>query len=682
MAAQVRRLHETLRQSEQIYMVLVSLVVGLLAGFCAVGFRLLIQALNRLAWQQGPYTLEHLAALPFWWKLVVPAIGGLVVGSIIFYFAREAKGHGVPEVMEAVALSSGRIRPRVVVAKMFASGVCIGTGGSVGREGPIVQIGSALGSAIGQWLKIEPRRLKTLVGCGAAGGIAATFNAPVAGALFAVEIILGDFGVAQFSPIVISSVAATVVSHRFLGDFPAFEVPGYSLVTASELFAYAGLGILAALTALAFIRTLYRVEDLFDRVSVYPPVKAMVGGLMIGAIGIWAPHIFGVGYQAINEIVSGNLIWQLALVLIGLKILAVAITIGSGGSGGVFAPSLFIGAMLGGVVGAVVQAIWPWASAGPGAYALVGMGAVVAAATHAPITAILIIFELTADYAIILPLMISCIIATLLSTRIQSASIYTLKLLRRGVDIRRGRAVNVLDGVPVREIMRDDLVTVSSQDGMLDLLSKFIDHPGSTLFVTNEEDELVGLITADEIRPLMKDPASLEGLVIAEDVKSARRFPAVRPDDPLSEVMKFLGSYRGEIPVEEDGKLVGVIWPEDVIERYNSEIFKRDMAGSVASTVSEGGRLRPVTGSAETAMAEVPVPVGFVGRTIRELAVRQNYGVSILVVKRVSAEGKESVIASPGADHRFEKGDTILVMGPERGLTALDRGILLSGRGV
>ena len=327
----IRRIHDGFRQTEQIYMVLVAVVIGLLGGLCAVGFREFIQIVNRIAWHEGPYSLGHIAGLPWWWKVLAPAVGGLIVGFIIYFFAREAKGHGVPEVMEAVALRGGRIRPRVVIAKLLASGISIGSGGSVGREGPIVQIGSALGSTIGQWLKVDERRLRTLVGCGAAAGIAGTFNAPVAGALFAVEIILGDFGVAQFSPIVISSVAATVVSQHFLGDFPAFEVPAYSLVHASELFAYAALGILAALVALAFIRVLYGMEDVFDRIRVFSPAKTLVGGALIGFIGIGLPHVFGVGYEAINEALNGNLMWQFMLLLVVAKIIAVAITIGSGG---------------------------------------------------------------------------------------------------------------------------------------------------------------------------------------------------------------------------------------------------------------------------------------------------------------------------------------------------------------
>ncbi|MCH7473030.1 MAG: chloride channel protein [Gemmatimonadetes bacterium] len=668
----LRDLHDGLRRTEQVYMVLVAVVIGLLGGLCAVGFRRLIQILNRVAWHESQYTIEYLYSLPIWWKILAPATGGLIVGLITYRFAREARGHGVPEVMEAVALRGGRIRPRVVVAKMLASSVSIASGGSVGREGPIVQIGAALGSTLGQWLKVDQRRLRTLVGCGAAAGIAATFNAPVAGALFAVEIILGDFGVSQFSPIVISSVMGTVVSQYFLGDFPAFAVPAYSLVHAFELVAYAALGLLAGLAALAFTRTLYAAEDLFDKVRIYPPARTMIGGAMIGIIGVWLPQVFGVGYETINDALQGAMVWKFMLLLVVFKIVAVSITIGSGGSGGIFAPSLFIGAMLGGAVGTVVHTIWPASTAGAGAYALVGMGAVVAAGTHAPITAILIIFELTGDYKIILPLMISCITATLLATQMQTASIYTLKLLRRGIDIHKGKDVNVLQSVHVREEMRSDAVVVSPEAPLVALLSKFIEHPGSTLFVTDDDNHLLGIVTSDDIRPLMRDAASLETLVIAEDVMTAQDFPTVSPDDSLAHVMKFLGSYRGEVAVLERGRLVGVIWPEDVIQRYNTEIFKRDMARSMVSAVN--GESAVVTAVEDTAVTEIPVPAQFIGKSIRELDIRKNFGVSVLMVKQSTADGQEELQTTPSADYTFRQDDVMLVMGPNEELRRLKKG--------
>ena len=275
------------------------------------------------------------------------------------------------------------------------------------------------------------------------------------------------------------------------------------------------------------MRTLYAMEDAFESTRIFPPFQTLLGGLLIGVIGLWFPHVFGVGYEAINEALHGNMIWHFMLLLVVFKILSVSITIGSGGSGGIFAPSLFIGAMLGGAIGTVVHSIWPASTAGPGAYALVGMGAVVAAGTHAPITAILIIFELTGDYQIILPLMIGCIIATLLATRLQTASIYTLKLLRRGIDIDKGKDVNVLQSVPVRDAMRAEVVTISPDTQLVRLLSRFIEHPGSTLFVTEDDETLVGIVTADHMRPIMREAASLETLVIAEDVMSVSDFPTV-----------------------------------------------------------------------------------------------------------------------------------------------------------
>ncbi len=668
---QLTRLHHAVRRTDQVYMVLVALVIGLLGGLAAVAFRLFIRMGERVAWAQGDYSIAHIAGLPVWWKILAPAAGGLLVGYVIYFFAREAKGHGVPEVMEAVALKGGRIRLRVVFGRMFASGICIASGGSVGREGPIVQIGAALASTVGQWLKIDQRRLKTLVGCGAAAGIAATFNAPVGGALFAVEVILGDFGVAQFSPIVISSVAATVVSHRYLGDFPAFEVPGYSLEGGFELFAYAALGILAGLMALVFIRSLYGLEDLFDKIRMHPPLKAAVGGMMIGVIGVWLPQVFGVSYEAINQALGGTMVWRLMLVLAIVKIIGVGITIGSGGSGGIFAPSLFIGAMLGGAFGTLVNAEWPGATAGPGAYALVGMGALVAGTTHAPLTAILIIFELTGEYEVILPLMISCIIATLLSTKLQRPSIYTMKLLRRGIDLQRGRDVNVLQDVLVREITRPDYLRVSPEESLSTLIAKFMGHSGSTVFVTDDEQRLLGIITADEIRPIMQQASSLDSLVIAEDVMSTGTFPRLAADDSLANVVKFLGAYRGEVPVLENGRVIGAIWPGDVIERYNTEVFKRDMAQSMVSTV-EQDRGTALTQTAEGAlMADIEVPRSFVGKTIRELDVRGSHGVTVLMVKRKTGDGRERLETSPDGDFVFQDGDVMLVMGPNDRLRAL-----------
>jgi CIC family chloride channel protein len=667
------RIHLFLKYTEHSYMVLVAIAIGLLGGLGAVGFRECIRLFQLAAWHTENVTLDYIRDLPIWWKVVSPTVGGLIVGLIIVRFASEAKGHGVPEVMEAVALRGGRIRPRVVLAKLVASGVCIASGGSVGREGPIVQIGSAIASSVGQWLRVGERRMRTLVGCGAAAGIAATFNAPVAGALFAVEIILGDFGVTQFSPIVISSVTATVVSRHFLGDFPAFEVPAYRLVSANELFAYGVLGIIAGLVALIFVRALYGAEDLFDQIRLPAVLKPAIGGVLIGLIAIRYPEIFGVGYEAINEALTGNLGWKLLLILVVVKIVAVSLTIGSGGSGGIFAPSLFIGAMAGGAVGTVVHSLWPEISASPGAYALVGMGAVVAAGTHAPITAIVMIFELTGDYKIILPLMISCIIATLLATRLQKASIYTLKLLRRGVDIRGGFSANVLSHLTARDAMRTEYAEVGRADQLMPVISRFVERPGDSVLVTDEERRLLGVITIDDIRPVMTDPESVRGLVIAQDMMRTDGFPVFTPGDPLDEVMRRFGRYRFMAPVVENGRLVGALWPQDVIESYNAEILKRDMASTMAATVSNSPHARTLPGVRGMSLAEIPAPASFFGRSLGSLDIRKHFGVSLLLIRRQSDDGEQIVDELPDADSIFQEGDVMLVLGNEDRISRFEK---------
>jgi CIC family chloride channel protein len=657
-------------RDDHLNLVLVAVAVGLVAGLAAVGFRALIELVNVLAWRRGAYTLTYLRELPFWWKIGAPAIGGAIVGFIVQRFAPEAKGHGVPEVMEAVALRGGRIRPRVVLTKMFASAISIGSGGSVGREGPIVQVGSAIGSTVGQWLRVDESRLQTLVGCGAAAGIAAAFNAPIAGALFAAEIILGDFAVAQFSPIVISSVTATVVSRHFLGDFPAFEVPAYSLVSTSELLAYTALGLVAAFVSVAFVRTLYGIEDRFARSSLPPAALAMFGGALIGTIGLAAPQVFGVGYEAINGALNGTMVWPLMLGLVLVKIVAVSITIGSGGSGGVFAPSLFIGAMLGGGMGTIIHNLWPTATGTPGAYALVGMGAVVAGATHAPITAILIIFELTGDYEIILPLMIASIIATLLATRLQPSSIYTRKLLKRGIQLHRGRAVNVLVDIRVAETMDHAPTSVSHDADLGTVLNRFVDGSRGDVYVVDDDGMLAGRIPAGTLHSALGDAAALAHLVIAQDLMVDVQDCTVATDDNLADAMRRLEMTGTALAVESNGRLVGVLRPEDVIARYNDEILKREMVQSLATTLRSGKAATRVATAAQGGhLMEIPLPNGFDGQSLHTLDVRRQYGVTILMIRH--ADG--TVTAAPDSSYTFRTGDILIAFGGDGDMERLGR---------
>lgn len=669
-----RRLRFRLLESYHTVMVLLAIVVGLLGGLCAVGFRQFIGLVQRQAWQMPAFTLDGVRAHPAWLTILIPAVGGLIVGVVIYFFAREAKGHGVPEVMEAVMLRGGRIRARVVAAKLFASGMCIGTGGSVGREGPIVQIGSALGSAIGQVLHLGERRLRTLVACGAAAGIAATFNAPIAGVLFSAEVILGDFAPSQLTPIVISSVAATVVSHHFFADTPAFLVPAYSLVSASELGIYAILGLVCGLIGLTFTKVLYFTEDLFDGPlrRIPPVVQAVFGGALIGVLALRFPEIMGVGYEAIEAALDEQLLLGTLLLLVVVKIVAVSLTIGSGGSGGIFAPSLMIGAMVGGAIGTVAHGLWPGATASSGAYALVGAGAVVAATTHAPLTAYMIIFELSNDYKIIMPLMIACVIATMVAARLNPASIYTMKLVRRGLDIYKGRSLNVLRHLRAGDVMHQPQGQVSPRTTLIELLSAFMNNQYTSIFVVEVDGRLAGIVNFDDVRPFFTFRDKSAHTLIAHDIMHTEGYPVVRPDDRLDSVIRQLDRYRFEVPVVEHGQLVGAILSGDVVQRYNNEMSKREMAASVISSVEDTGRFKPLPGVADLGLAEVPVPARFVGYSCEALDLRNRFGVTVLLVKKQEAGDAEIEGRVPDGRYTFAADDVLLVMGSSDDLRKLE----------
>ena len=569
----------SLRKSEYTVTITLAIFIGLLGGFGAIGFRLLIRAFQDIFYGSGPDLVEIVSSIPWYWKILIPTIGGLVFGPMIFFFAREAKGHGVPEVMEAVAMRSGIIRKRVVVIKCLASAICIGSGGSVGREGPIVQIGSAIGSAFGQILRVSGNRLRNLVGCGAAAGIAATFNAPIAGAIFALEIILGEFEMGTFGPIVLASVMATVVSRAFLGNSPAFSIPKYNLVSVWEIPAYLIMGFLGGLFAVLFTKSLYKAEDLWDDLKVPEYVKPALGGFAIGGISLFFPQILGVGYESITVALLEQLPWLFLLVLVFVKIAATSLTIGSGGSGGIFAPSLFIGAMMGGVYGHVVHYLFPSVTASPGAYSLVGMGAIVAGATHAPITAILILFELTDDYRIILPLMMTCILSALTASQLKRESIYTMKLVRRGIDVRAGKEISILKSLSVGDFMIRDVAFVSEIMPLSGFLH-FIKESIHMYFpVVNDKEEMVGIISLRDIRPILLEE-SLMDLVIAKDIMTEDVITLTTDENLYDAMGKFGIKDIGQLPVvEKDNpkKVVGMLKRTDMILAYNNAVLRRSI---------------------------------------------------------------------------------------------------------
>jgi len=580
-----RRIMQALRTNQRMPVALVfigpAFLVGVGGGLGAIAFRWLITSVTRVSFEWLPRFTQALGSDIH--LILAPTLGGLLVGYLVTHYAPEAKGHGVPEVMEAVALRGGRIRPIVALIKSLASAICIGSGGSVGREGPIVQIGSALGSTLGQKLNLSEDRIRNLVACGAAAGISATFNAPIAGLIFAMEVILGDFGVRNFTSVAIAAVTADVIGRIAFGNIPAFQVPEYQLHSLWEYPLYVGLGVLAAGIAVFYVRAVYQTEAIFERSRRIPAtLQPALGGLLLGLLA-WVytrlpafsgdpiPHIYGVGYETISLALLGGLSLGLATILMLLKIAGTSLTLGSGGSGGIFAPSLFIGATLGAGFGRWLEMIIPGVTAPAGAYALVGMGAVFAAAAHAPITAVLILFELTDDYRIILPLILAAGVATVLSHHwLEGESIYTLKLTRRGIRLRFGRDIDIMESVLVEEVMSRDAHPLPPEFPAKALPELFLRYNSHAFPITDAEHHLLGMVSLSDYRRAAQSYPSLDDLRV---IDIGTREPSVAyPDENLRSVLRRMAPRDlSRMPVvnrDDARRLVGVIRRNDIIRAY------------------------------------------------------------------------------------------------------------------
>jgi CIC family chloride channel protein len=555
------------------YLLFLASIIGTLTGFGAYLLNLIVDGV-----QHGLFDFigKDLFSGPVnhYLRILFPAIGGLSVGLLTFYLSPEVKGHGIPGVMDAVANKGGFIRRRVAFLTSVTSGLTIGSGGSAGKEGPIVQIGSAIGSGIGQLFRVSQHRLKILVGCGAAAGLAAVFNAPIAGVVFAIEVILADFSLTVFTPIVISSVIATAISRYMIGSSPFFAIPTYTLHSFSELPLYMVMGLAGGVLSVIFIVTLYKVEDIFEENLKLPMfLKPAIGGLLTGIIAYWYPELYGFDDTATHTALMGSPEILVLGSLMFAKILATSFTLGSGGTGGLFTPSLFIGAMFGALFGTVAGKIFPGIAAPPGAYALVGMGVIVAGTIHAPLSALLIIFEVTADYKIILPLMLGTVTSTLVSRWLKKDSIYTMKISlfsNRTVD---GRNQDILQTHHIQTIVNKNARPILNKTSFDEILSTLMSSRYNSFPVVDSKNKVIGVIAMRDIRPVLFD-RELAPLLLATDVMSENIFVA-HPQETLGSALDKMEISDSEIlPVVEttdDMSFVGVVSREDIIKQYRKE---------------------------------------------------------------------------------------------------------------
>ncbi len=548
---------------------LLGAIAGVAGGLGAIVFRMMI-SFNH--WLFFDLLLPRISLYAYGFNLallVLPAIGGLIVGPIVMKFAPETKGHGVPEVMEAVALKGGRIRKRVAFLKVLVSSITIGSGGSAGREGPIAQIGASIGSFIGEILKLDPRDIRLLVVCGLSAGIAGTFNAPLGGALFGMEVLYRGIGLFNAVPVVFASVIGAAIVSAYYGPKPSFVAHNLTFTNPSELVWYFILGVIFGFIAVIWIKLFYAVEDLFDKFRIHDKFKPAIGGAVAGFIGIFfaAYGIMGVGYEGVNKALLGEFGITLLLALGILKMVATAFTVGSGGSGGIFAPSLYIGAMFGGVLGLLFQWLSPGMVSQPFTYCLAGMAALFAGAAQAPLNVIIMIPEMSNDYSLLPPLMVSSVTSFIIAWLfMRGSSIYTLKLERRGVKLRMGRTF-VLENITVEEAMTKKIISVKA-DMPLSALELLIEETRYHGFPVVEEGKLIGMVTFQDVS---KIPKSKRHEVKVKDVLSKKLIVAY-PDESVQIALDRMYKNKvGRLPVvdrKDSTRIVGIITRSDIIRAY------------------------------------------------------------------------------------------------------------------
>ncbi|HOV91973.1 MAG TPA: chloride channel protein [Candidatus Kapabacteria bacterium] len=661
-----KEVYQSISQTEYVFVFALAIIVGLLTGFAEVILKLIIEFFTDLFFSNNITSGNKFKDYTWVFLVILPSIGFIITQLLMQVLSIKAKMHGVSQVIYSILLKHGLIKPIAPITEGITSAITIGTGGSVGPEGPAIYLGAGIGSIISKIFNVNPRRMQILAAAGAGAGIAAAFNAPIAGALFAIEIILMDFHFNQFSVVVIATVFATFVSRSLLGDVASFSSVQYQLHNGFEFLLFAVLGVFSGLVSFLFIKFLYWLEDFIKtklRINKY--LKALLGGILLGAIGLILPEVLGVGYDVIDNFLKNKIIWYIALFLIFAKIFTTSLTLSSGGMGGIFAPTLVIGASLGSFFGYIFNYISPELAPQPEAYVILGMAGLLSGTIHAPITSIIMIFELTKNQNFILPAMITCVISIAISRRLIRESIYMQPLAKNNLLLPQLTELNILNSIPVKEVFTGNYLIISEKENLKLIISKLLKQNISVLVVEDNFEKFIGLITMDQVREILFDQDVLGELLIAGDI-AKRNCPIIKESDTLKTAWDVMNQSKLDyLPVSDDEdtfKIVGIISRKDLDEIYNQEIKKFDMSMNLASslTLSNAEEGIPIFG--QYVLQEIEVSKSFLGKTIKELDIRNRFKVEIILIKSIDKRNNTQVII-PTGNYKFKKNDRIVISG-------------------
>ena len=645
--------------------------IGALAGSTAIIFRFVAIQLPRLVWPSNPDLVQAVSQAPAWLRIIIPTFGSLCAGLVLMLGARWSGPARGWDILEAVVLRDGVLNLRPALVRASSSILTIASAGAVGREGPMVLLAATVASLAGQRFHVPTRHLRILVGCGVAAGIACAYNTPIGAALFTMEIIVGSFALEVFAPLVFASVVATLISRTVFGSRPVFAVPEFSLAGVWEFVPYLLLGILGGLVAGLFLIALRTFSALFRRSGLPRPIAMASAGLVLGVTILWCPDVVGNGREAIRHLFEQN--WSLSLAL-GLLILRLVLTssmVGSGAVGGVFTPTLFVGAVLGDAFGSVVHHFLPSLTSAPKAYAVVGMGALLAGTTHAPLTAVVMIFEMTLDYNMVLPLLVAAAAASLIAREVSQESIYTEALRRK-----RGAASldeAVMRTLTVRDVMRNDQVMVSSDLPLPKVLDRLISARRNHLYTVDASGCFEGVISLHDVNRALRErenPSSLS----AGDIANTG-FSTTVPEEHLDRVLeRFWVEEAERLPVldsKDACKLIGTVSQRDILGVYSLEVLhRRSLLTRFQPEDSGPSAATYVELPADHLIEEMLLPPEVIGMTVAESRFRERYGVSVLLIQRAVPEGKSNRLI-PDGNTPFQAQDHLTVFGAREKVVAL-----------
>ncbi len=654
-----------------------AIITGVVVGFAAVFFHNSIEFFNKLFFEQTAGGLFFLGAAAV---IAIPAIGMLIQAIMIITAPNISRRKGISEVIKAVAIRGGYIPLRTTIFHFFAPVISIGSGNTVGPEGPAAQFGGGVASKLGSIFKLSDSRRRMFTAAGSGAAIAAIFNTPMAGIFFALEVVLlNDFQTATFSALILSSVTASTISRIFLGNKSVFNFVSPVIGSYQNLYLYAILGILAGLLSLLFIRYSSALDKfIHKKISMKIPqwVLMTLVGLLMGVCGYFYKDIFGIGYKGINHILAQLLDWKVVLVLLALKFILVPLILNSGGFGGLFAPSLFMGASLGYLFAIALNFFWS-VNADPTAFVLVGMGAVLGGISSIPITAILIIFEMTKDYSFIIPLMLTVVASTMIVQIFLKGSVHVKHLEEQGYRLAHGMGLNILRNKFVDEIIRKDVMLIPQNTPLSVLVVKLVNAPHSTFYTVDEKGKITGIITDTELRPIITEYEHIREVLVAGDIAS-QNFVTVYNSDDLDHVMKVFESKDvDELPVvtvSEPDKIIGTVWRQDVIAVYNKESLKYNVADSFARELKSIDKTMTAKVANGYSIIERNVKKEFVGKTLAQLKLRNNYGLEVLMIKHspspFASHEENSDIVIPDPNYVIQADDTLVLFGADDKIAA------------